>query len=267
MIMKLILASASLGRKYLLDKLKLDYETVHTNLDEEKFIADTPVNTILLRARLKGESAAVLLAVSNKLPKSLKSPATYNLKPITYLILSADTEVILENNLFGKPASEKEAVQMLQLLSGKTHEVVSGYFLLKIDISTGRSSMQFSKIAYGKFEPTFTRENNNEILKRVQDDNAASQCRYIASKKIASASAGKKTSWQGFDVSLVTFRKLTDNDIKRYLKYTDYTRFTGGYALVASPQDFVTKVEGSISNVIGLPMEKVIPILDKYFTL
>lgn len=65
------------------------------------------------------------------------------------------------------------------------------------------------------------------------------------------------------DVSRVTFRKLTDSDIKRYLKYTDYTRFTGGYALVASPQDFVTKVEGSISNVIGLPMEKIIPILQK----
>lgn len=211
---KLILASASLGRKYLLDKLKLDYETIHTDLDEEKIIADNPINTIKLRAKMKGESAAGLLASSHESLKSLK----FLKEKREYLILSADTEVILDGKLFGKPSSEKEAVKMLKLLSGKIHEVVTAVYISKL--------LKLSK--------------SLKSLKRSENI---------------------------YDSSRVTFRKLTDSDIKRYLKYTDYTRYTGGYALVASPQDFVTKVEGSISNVIGLPMEKVIPVLEKYFTL
>ena len=241
---KLILASASLGRKYLLDKLKLDYETIHTNLDEEKIISDNPINTIKLRAKLKGEEALKQITknkqqitnnkeqiTNNKEQITLnikpvtynQPPKTYNLKPITYLILSADTEVILDGKLFGKPSSEKEAVKMLKTLSGKTHEVVTGIYIIISNIPASPAGRQYP-------------------ISNIE-------------------------TWSDYDISRVTFRKLTDSDIKRYLKYTDYTRYTGGYALVASPQDFVTKVEGSISNVIGLPMEKVIRILDKYFNL
>ncbi|MBI4991551.1 Maf family protein, partial [Candidatus Gottesmanbacteria bacterium] len=42
----------------------------------------------------------------------------------------------------------------------------------------------------------------------------------------------------------------------------NYTKYAGGYA-IASGQNFITRIEGSISNVIGLPLEKVIPILKK----
>lgn len=69
-----------------------------------------------------------------------------------------------------------------------------------------------------------------------------------------------KGVWESYELSYITFRKLTDEDIKRYLKVTDYTKYACGYA-IASAQDFITKIEGSISNVIGLPLEKVIPIL------
>ena len=66
------------------------------------------------------------------------------------------------------------------------------------------------------------------------------------------------------DRSYVTFRKMNNEDIKLYLKVTDYTKFAGGYA-VSSAQSFITKIEGSISSVIGLPLEKVIPILHPLF--
>jgi len=83
--------------------------------------------------------------------------------------------------------------------------------------------------------------------------------RHLAGKKIASTSDTEVKIWQTYDTSFVTFRKLSDEDIKLYLSLTKYTKFAGGYAL-ASAQNFITKVQGSISNVIGLPMEKVIPI-------
>lgn len=267
-MIKLILASASLGRKYLLDKLKLDYETVHTNLDEEKIISCTPINTIKLRARLKGEEALKQITDNRQQITKTNKTTTYNLKPITYLILSADTEVILNNKLFGKPSSEKEAVKMLKTLSGKTHKVVSGIYIIKIPNS--------------KFQiPNYKKNHVNPRIPFLKADLMEKRCvqsspRHYAEDKHKVKKPrvpekigieGSFEAWSDYDTSRVTFRKLTDGDIKRYLRYTDYTRYTGGYALVASPQDFVTKVEGSISNVIGLPMEKVIPILEKCFSL
>lgn len=71
--------------------------------------------------------------------------------------------------------------------------------------------------------------------------------------------------YEDYDTSFVTFRRLSKDHIRRYLSITNYTRFAGGYA-IASAQDFITKIEGSISNVIGLPLEKVIPILCKLRT-
>ena len=46
--------------------------------------------------------------------------------PGSYLLITADTVVIAENEILGKPADKDEALRMLQLLSGKTHHVVTG---------------------------------------------------------------------------------------------------------------------------------------------
>jgi len=184
--MRLILASASEGRKELLSYLKIPFEVIPSNIDEEKIVGKTPLETLQLRARLKGED----VASSHK----------------KAIILSADSGAILDGKLIGRPKDYDDAVRILSTLSGKTHEFITAIYLSQLS-----------------------------DLKVYED----------------------------YDTSFVTFRKLEKSDIKRYLTITTYTRYAGGYA-IASAQDFITKIEGSISNVIGLPLEKVIPILCRF---
>lgn len=196
--MHLILASASKGRQHLFKLLKISFTVMPSNIDEDKIKAASPLNTINLRAKLKCES--IIKQFNNLLDNS-------------YLILSSDTEVILDNQLIGKPANEKQAIKIFQKLSGRTHQVITGVYIIKA---------------------------------------IKGQERLINEK-----------TWQVYDKSYVSFKKLTLEDIKFYLKYSDYTKYTGGYALFASPQDFIIKTEGSLSNIIGLPLGKVIPILQE----
>lgn len=211
--MQLILASASIGREYLLKGLKIPYRIIPSHIDEDKIMGKNLIETVKLRAKVKGEEVAEKIIKSTNQPIIQLSNNNEEL-----LILSADTEVIINNQLLGKPKDYQDAVKMLRMLSGKMHEVVSGYYI----IETGNLKLETRK--------------------------------KIVQPKI----------WQGFDRSFVTFRKLKDEDIKQYLSVTEYTRYTGSYALIASPQNFITKIEGSISNVIGLPLEKVIPIFSHY---
>jgi len=191
----LILASQSLGRRELLEYLRVSFKVIATDLDEEKIVAENPLETLKLRARLKAESAAG------------KTSSSFG----TYLILSADSGAILDGKLIGKPKNKKEAVQILQTLSGRTHEFVTAVYILVLD--------------------------QNRL------DNRGSLSKTSSSR--------------------VTFRKLTTEDINTYLAVTDFTRFAGSYALI-SAQNFITKIEGSLSNVIGLPLELIIPIFRTY---
>lgn len=65
------------------------------------------------------------------------------------------------------------------------------------------------------------------------------------------------------DYSRVRFRKLTREQIAAIQKKQDGTRFAGGYAIRKGRDPVVESVRGSFSNVVGLPMERVIPLLKK----
>lgn len=55
----------------------------------------------------------------------------------------------------------------------------------------------------------------------------------------------------------VVIRKMTDKEISSYVEKFDLTSFAGAYSLFDIPQDFVVEVKGSITNVLGLPVEKL----------
>ena len=54
---------------------------------------------------------------------------------------------------------------------------------------------------------------------------------------------------------------MSPAEIESYITRFDFTRFAGGYALNEAPWDLVTKIDGSYTNVIGLPFEVLLPIL------
>ncbi|WEK68820.1 MAG: Maf family nucleotide pyrophosphatase [Candidatus Chryseobacterium colombiense] len=104
--MKILLASQSPRRKELLSNLGFDFEVVKIDCEE------------IVPEHIKvGEAAAYL--------SELKSNAFQKLEE-NEILLTADTVVAIDNQFLGKPQNEEEARKMLELLSGKTHQVYTG---------------------------------------------------------------------------------------------------------------------------------------------
>ncbi len=62
-------------------------------------------------------------------------------------------------------------------------------------------------------------------------------------------------------VTRVHFRRLSDAEIDRYLEADEYADKAGAYAVQGGAAPFVSRIEGSLSNVVGLPLELVLPAL------
>ncbi len=108
----LILASGSPRRAELLRQMRVDFKVVPSEASEIHAPELTAQEVSKINAYRKAR------AVAKKQPDAL--------------VLAADTLVYLDSALFGKPATLEEAYEMLQLLEGKTHQVVTGICLLHL---------------------------------------------------------------------------------------------------------------------------------------
>ncbi len=118
--MELILASASPRRREILSNLGAEYKILVPEFDERKFIDD-----MLLRGEISPREQTVLLARE----KAARALAMLDDKQ-GKLALGVDTSVVVDDIILGKPRDEAEAVEMLMLLSGRSHRVISGYGLV-----------------------------------------------------------------------------------------------------------------------------------------
>lgn len=109
---QLILASASPRRKKLLAGLNIPFEVRLIDGIDETYPSELPIDEVPLYI-------------------SQKKAATYkaNVSPQT-IVLTADTVVVCNEQILGKPIDEADARRMLQMLSGKTHRVITGVTLL-----------------------------------------------------------------------------------------------------------------------------------------
>lgn len=117
-------------------------------------------------------------------------------------VLGADTEVVLDDAIFGKPHDADAARAMLAKLSGRVHDVVSAVAL------------------------------------RFHDDIEVA-----------------------VSVSQVTLRKLSAGEIERYIETREPFDKAGGYAIQGRAAAFVTRLEGSYSGVVGLPLAETASLL------
>ena len=131
----ILLASASFRRRELLTQLGVQYSLVKPSQEEEVVPSDICV-----------EDVSEYLACQ-------KSNAYKELKD-NDLLITADTTVIVDNKILGKPKDYSDAFQMLRLLSGKTHLVVTGVCLRSVD-----KVVSFSV----KTEVTFSKLDDEEI--------------------------------------------------------------------------------------------------------
>lgn len=227
--MKIILASGSLGRRKLLESFRLKFEVMEPSVDEEKIVDADPVKMAVARAKAKAEWVAHEFT-------NLRIKELTNNNNDGVLIIGADTVGWLGKWVFNKPKSRKEAEDMLARLSGKTHKYVSAHCVVKIEGKNNRT------IELG----TIGKEKIN-----------------IKKTSLQFYSSKFHSSFTDYDISSVTFRKLTRADISFYLDRVEYLKLCGAFKIMGSPQNFVTKTGGSISNIIGLSLEKLIPVFVK----
>ncbi len=105
--MKIVLGSASPRRKTLLEELGFNFRVLTADIDESFDASLSPEEIVLGICRKKMEALWPLLQADEKL-------------------ICADTIVYLNGKVLGKPHSKAAAIEMLQLLSGQTHEVYTG---------------------------------------------------------------------------------------------------------------------------------------------
>lgn len=126
---RLHLASGSPRRREILEQLGLRFSFAETEVDE---------------TRLNGEGAAEMV-----MRLAGAKAAAGGQRHEDAAVLAADTVVVLEDRVFGKPASKKDAVQTLLALSGRTHEVLTAVVLLRgedIFRALSRSEVSFRDI-------------------------------------------------------------------------------------------------------------------------
>jgi len=112
----LVLASASPRRRELLTQAGFSFQVQPAHIPEDLYPGEDPVAYVSRLAREKAEHVYAQLSASAPSPD--------------LAVLGADTTVTLGNHILGKPEDAADAARMLQLLSGRTHRVVTGVALV-----------------------------------------------------------------------------------------------------------------------------------------
>lgn len=180
---KLILASGSPRRSELLRQAGLCFEVLVPHIDEAPREGEPPATFVCRTAREKAET--ILVADT--------------------IILAADTAVVDEDRILGKPTDATDAKRMLRSLSNRTHEVMTGVCL------------------------------------RFPDQTV---CFHVETR--------------------VTFRALSEEEIAAYVATGEPMDKAGAYAIQGGAAKMVRRIEGSYSNVVGLPLCEVIERLALY---
>lgn len=106
----IILASTSPRRKELLEKLKMEFQAVSSNYEEDMNLKLKPLELAKILSAGKAEAVAS--------------------KYTNHIIIGADTFITLEDELLGKPHTEADTTQMLKRISGKSISVITGFTII-----------------------------------------------------------------------------------------------------------------------------------------
>ncbi len=178
---RIVLASASPRRARILRDLGVPYRVVVSNVDEALLPGEDGASAVERLARAKA------LAVAGEQPLP---------------VLAADTEVLLDGHILGKPEDERDALAMLRRLAGRAHEVVTGVCLV---------------------------------------------------------SGGAARS--GVERSVVAFAPMSDGELAWYAATGEPLDKAGGYHVDGKGALFIETVEGSPSNVAGLPVRLLLRLV------
>jgi len=182
----LILASQSPRRRYLLNQAGLSFAVIPSHFDENSVSVSSPLPYVKALAEGKAED------ISHRYPQSW--------------VIGADTVVLIDGSILGKPGSRSEARTMLKRLSGNIHKVLTGYAI-------------YCEAKQKKYSDVVTTE--------------------------------------------VAFKKLTAKEIEWYVHTDEPFDKAGAYAVQGLGTFLVKRINGSYTNVVGLPVCEVVELLIK----
>jgi septum formation protein len=184
---QVFLASASPRRQALLTQIGIGYTLLHAEVDEA-WLPGEPAEDYVRRVALeKARAGRALLSGQAGLP-----------------VLGADTAVVADGRIMGKPRDRDEGIDMLLSLSGRSHQVLSA-----VALSAAREAVRVSE-------------------------------------------------------SRVTFRTLTRAQCAAYWDTGEPLDKAGGYAIQGRAAVFVSRLEGSYSGVMGLPVYETAELLREF---
>lgn len=192
---QLILASSSPRRLDLLRLVGVEPQVVAADIDETVLPGEEPRALV---ARLCESKAS---KVAHQLTTRRRSG--------DFVVLGADTIVVLAGDVMNKPIDAADARQMLTRLGGTTHEVLTG----------------------------------TAVVLAVDGEVVQTESEVVSSS--------------------VTMRPLTSKDIDQYLESGEPFGKAGAYAIQGYGAVFVTAIEGSFHNVVGLPLHMVELLLER----
>jgi septum formation protein len=138
--MEIILASASLRRAEILRDAGIAFTVCGTQVEEVALPGETAEEMVVRLAEAKARDAAANLRDENR----------------DCIVIGADTAVELDGEILGKPRDAAHAREMLAKLSGRTHHVVTGIFVLRLPGGVRRAAVEKSAV-------TFARMSEDEI--------------------------------------------------------------------------------------------------------
>lgn len=183
--MDLVLGSGSPRRSAILRGIGLTFEVKTADIDERPLPREDPVSYVRRLSQAKAQKVWTDLGSG------------------TALVIGADTIVVLDGNLLGKPTDEAEARCMLTQLAGRSHQVMTSFAICKSD-------------------------GNCEVHHSITD---------------------------------VHFRAVSHEEIEAYVATGSPMDKAGAYGIQDEAGQFVERIEGSFSNVVGLPVELLVEVL------
>lgn len=191
----LYLASKSPRRRELLTQVGIRFDVLDVDIDETQKVNETAEDYVIRLAREKAVAG------------------WNNEKPDHKPVLGSDTAVVIQGEILGKPENREDAIRMLNLLSGQTHQVMTAVALLN-PFSNNVKNVQYEL---------------NSII----------------------------------NVSDVTFKVLSEQEIAQYVDSGEGVDKAGSYAIQGKAAAFITHLSGSYSGVMGLPLFETVKLLNK----
>lgn len=201
------LASKSPRRRLLLDQIGIDYTIVDTSVDEARRAGENPVTFVERMASEKAQAGLAALGDARMAP-----------------VLAADTAVVLDDRVLGKPRDVEHAMEMLHALSGRMHRVISAVAI------AGSNNCR----------PAAADERG-----LPSDDSTADRL----SLQIATC------------ISRVWFREISLQERRTYCASDEPMDKAGAYAIQGRAAIFVARLDGSYSGVMGLPLFETAALL------